>query len=213
MSIFSGELFKNGIVKVNTDRIPLNQKLIFGSVVLIFFVIKILLIPYNMVDSGDNITRVWNALWWSQKPFFVLPESGHPLWFYFMGPLIKITGELYYTPVITMTILMTIAGIYIFKTAFLIADFKTALLSYIIVTLSPAIFRLNFEPYPQQLFLASVSVMLFYLLKAFSAEKSNTYFLIAGIFGFIGCMALCNCFFAVPGFMDVNKLRGLRLAF
>ena len=101
--------------------------------------VKIYLIPYSMMDMGDSATRVWNALWWAQNPFFVKPQSGHPGWFYFMGPLIMITKEIYYTPILTMMVLMTISGIYIFKTTFILSDFRTALIAFGIFIFNPVI--------------------------------------------------------------------------
>jgi hypothetical protein len=180
----SQRLFNIKEFNLNSERISSGQKFIFWLLVIVVIVIKILIIPYNMIDTGDNATRVWNALWWANKPFFVLPESGHPLWFYFMGPLIKITGEIYYTPIISLIILMTIAGIFIFKSTLLFTNYRTALLTFIIVTLNPVIFRLNFQPYPQQLFLTSICIMLYFLLKALFNNNSRAYFAASGIFAF-----------------------------
>jgi hypothetical protein len=126
-----------------------------------------------------------NALWWAEKPFFVLPESGHPLWFYFMGPIVKMTGEIFYTPIVSMIILMTISGIFIFRSALLFTNFQTSILAFIIFILNPVIFRLNFQPYAQQLSLAAMSVMLYFILKALLGEKSLWNFVFAGMFAFI----------------------------
>src|SRR5437870_7192122 len=92
-----------------------NQTLLFWVIVLLTVIIRIILIPYNAMDMGDSATRVWNALWWARSPFIVLPLSGHPLWFYFMGTVLAITHEIFYTPAIVMILLMTVAGIYIYK--------------------------------------------------------------------------------------------------
>ncbi len=179
-----------------------NQQITFWTLLLISIILKLILIPCNMMDMGDSATRVWNALWWAQSPFFVLPESGHPFWFYFMGIILMVTQEIFYTPIITMIILMTIAGIYLFKTALLLSDFRTAIITFCIFILNPVIFRLNFEPYAQQTYLTATCVMIYYLVKAisdnslsfprkressesFQSNNSNQNFLIAGIFAFI----------------------------
>jgi hypothetical protein len=179
-----GKIFNIDNFALNSEKVELRQNLIFWSVVLISVLAKIFLVPYNMIDSGDNATSVWNAYWWAQRPFFVLPESGHPLWFYFIGLLIKITGEFYYTSIISMIFLMTISGIYIFKSALLFTDFKTSIMAFAIFTLNPIIFRLNFSRVPSSYPLASACIMIYFLLKAFFSSKSSSYFLVAGIFGF-----------------------------
>jgi len=158
---------------------------IFWLIAIVTVILKIIIIPYNMMDAGDNATRVWNALWWANNPFFVMPESGNPFWFYFMGPIIKITGEIFYTPIISMIILTTICGIFIFKSTLLLTDFKTAILSFCIVILNPVIFRLNFQPYAQTLYLTALCIMLYFLIKAFFTYNSTKYFVLAGIFAFI----------------------------
>lgn len=173
------------------------QTAIFAAVILISIAVKIYLIPFNMMDMGDSATRVWNALWWSQKPFFVLPESGHPLWFYFMGPILKISGELFYTSAVTMIILMTIACIYVFKLTLALTDFKTALFAFLIAVLNPVIFRLNFEPYAQQTYLAAACIMLYYFIKALAADKSTKYYIIAGIFSFIALASRPEAIFVI----------------
>ncbi len=109
-----------------------------------------------MIDHGEGATRTWNALWWAQHPFFVEPLSGNPGWFYFMGPLIMITREIFYTPIIVVMLSVTAAGIYIFKLALALTNYKTALTAYLLFTFCPAIFRLNYTPVPQQLYLASL---------------------------------------------------------
>lgn len=181
---FSDKLFNVRDFVLNAQEIKVSQKVVFWLIIIITVVLKILIIPYNMIDSGDNATRVWNALWWAEKPFFVMPESGNPLWFYFMGPIIKITGEIYYSPIISMIILMTIAAIFVYKATFLFTSYQAALLAYFIATLNPVIFRLNYQPYPQQLLIVSICIMLYFLLKALFGEKSVKNFAYAGIFGF-----------------------------
>lgn len=171
--------------QLKPEKLSGSQLIIFAAAIVISIAVKIYLIPFNMMDMGDSATRVWNALWWSQNPFFVLPESGHPLWFYFMGPIIKITGEFFYTSAFTMIAVMTIACIYVFKITLALTDYKTALMAFFISTLNPVIFRLNFEPYAQQTFLAASCIMLYYFIKALSPEGSTKYFIISGLFSFI----------------------------
>jgi hypothetical protein len=85
-------------IHLNTEKLSAKQQVIFWLIVLITFVVKIFLIPYNMMDMGDSATRVWNAMNWAEKPFFVEPSSGHPLWFYFMTLSLKLQERfiLYY---------------------------------------------------------------------------------------------------------------------
>ena len=149
------------------------QKLTLWLLIVITVIAKVFIIPYNMMDMGDSATRVWNALMWAQHPFFVLPESGHPLWFYMMGPMILVSKEIFYTPIITMILLMTLAGYYIFKTTLVLSDFRTALIAFAIFILNPVIFRLNFEPYSQQPYLAAACIMIFYFIKALGSENSG----------------------------------------
>jgi hypothetical protein len=182
---FINKIFNQNNFQLKPEKLTLSQNVIFWLIVIVSVILKIIIIPYNMMDAGDNATRVWNALWWANHPFFVMPESGNPLWFYFMGPIIKITGEIFYTPIISMIILMTIAGIFIFKSTLLLTDFKTALLSFCIVILNPVIFRLNFQPYAQTLYLAAACIMLYFLIKALFTDNSTKYFILAGIFAFV----------------------------
>ena len=182
---FINKIFAQDSFSLNSEKLPVKQNVTFWLIVLVTVIVKIIIIPYNMFDAGDNATRVWNALWWANNPFFVMPESGNPFWFYFMGSIIKITGEIYYTPIISMIILMTIAGIFVFRSALLLTNFKTALIAFCIVTLNPVIFRLNFQPYAQTLYLAASCIMLYFLLKALFSGKSVQNFVIAGIFAFI----------------------------
>lgn len=150
-----------------------------------------------MMDMADSATRVWNALWWSQNPFFVLPKSGHPFWFYFMGPLIMITKEIYYTPIFTMIILITVSGFFLFKTAIIIYDYKTAIICLIIFLLNPVVFRLNFEPYSQQIYLTAMCIMVYFFLKAIYSPKSQKYFIISGIFSFISLFTRPEALFPI----------------
>ena len=187
-------------ITLKQQTLSAKQYLIFAAVIAAALAMKFLLIPYNMMDMGDSATRVWNALWWAQKPFFVLPGSGHPFWFYFMGPVIMMTKEIFYTPIISMIVLVTIAGIYIFKTTLLFSDFKTALLAFIIVTLNPVIFRLNFEPYSQQTYLTAICIMLYYFIRALGAEKSARYFILAGIAAFFALFSRPEAVFVILPF-------------
>ncbi|MCI0716546.1 MAG: glycosyltransferase family 39 protein, partial [Chlorobi bacterium] len=205
------KLFSTGDFKLNPEILNKTQIITFWAVVVFTVIGKLILISYNMMDMGDSATRVWNALWWAQNPFFIMPESGHPFWFYFMGPIIMATGEIYYTSIITMIILMTIANIYIFKTTLMLSDFKTALIAFIIVTLNPVIFRLNFEPYAQQTYLASFCILVYYFIKAVSSEESKKYFIIAGIFAFIALFSRPEAIFVLAPLCvlaSLTKKRG-----
>lgn len=182
------------------EKLNLTQIAVFAAAVIISIAVKIYLIPFNMMDMGDSATRVWNALWWSQNPVFILPESGHPFWFYFMGPILKITNELYLTSAFTMIAIMTIACIYVFKLTLVLTDFKTALLAFIIVTLNPVIFRLNFEPYAQQTYLAAACIMIYYFIKALASDKSVRYFIVAGVFSFIALASRPEAIFTIVPF-------------
>jgi len=194
------KLLGAGEFTLKPEKLTAPQVTVFVAAVILSVAAKIYLIPYNMMDMGDSATRVWNALWWAQNPFFIMPESGHPLWFYFMGPIIKMTGEIYLTPAIAMIAVMTIGCIYIFKLTLILTDFKTALLSFIIVTLNPVIFRLNFEPYAQQTFLAAACIMVYYVVKALYTDKSVMYFVIAGCFSFIALASRPEAIFVLLPF-------------
>lgn len=194
--LFPG-LLSSGEFTLKPEKLSGMQMGLFAAAIIISIALKIYLIPFNMMDMGDSATRVWNALWWSQKPFFVLPESGHPLWFYFMGPILKITGELFFTSALTMIAVMTIACIYVFKMTLVLTDFKTALLAFIIASLNPVIFRLNFEPYAQQTFLAAACIMIYYFIKALASDKSVKYFIIAGLFSFIALASRPEAIFVI----------------
>ncbi len=194
------KLLSIGNFTLKPEKLSIAQISIFAAAVIISIAVKIYLIPFNMMDMGDSATRVWNALWWSQNPVFILPGSGHPLWFYFMGPILKITGELYLTSAYTMIAVMTIACIYVFKLTLALTNFKTALLAFIIVTLNPVIFRLNFEPYAQQTYLAAACIMIYYFIKAISSEKSVLYFVIAGFFSFVALSSRPEAIFIIVPF-------------
>lgn len=194
------KLLGAGEFTLKPEKLTALQISVFAAAVILSIAAKIYLIPFNMMDMGDSATRVWNALWWAQKPFFIMPESGHPFWFYFMGPIIKMTGEIYFTPAITMIAVMTIGCIYIFKITLMLTDFKTALLSFLIVTLNPVIFRLNFEPYAQQTYLAAVCIMVYYLIKALYTDKSILYFITAGFFSFIALASRPEAIFVLVPF-------------
>jgi hypothetical protein len=156
-----------------------------------------------MVD-GEAITRVWNALWWAQNPFFITPKMSHPLYFYFMGPLLYLTGEIYYTPLITVIALVTLGGIFLAKISLLITDFKTSLLTYVVFMFTPAIFRLNYDPYPYTIAPVLYVIAVYYLLKAILTPESKKYFMISGIFSFLAIfnrpeslfVIICFCFIA-----------------
>lgn len=208
---FISKIFNTGNFVPNSVKLSPVNHFVFWIIVVLSVIIKIYLIPYNMMDSGDNATRVWNALWWADNPFLVLPESGHPLWFYFMGPLIKITGEIYYTPVISMIVLMTVAGLYIFRSALLFTNFRISVLAFIIFTINPVIFRLNFQPYAQQLALAAICIMAYFILKALISEKSRINFIVAGIFAFIALASRPEVLFvmiALAFFVLLSKKPG-----
>lgn len=192
--------------KLNEVSLSPNRMIWFVFIIIITIAVKFFLIPYNMMDMGDSATRVWNAWWWAEKPFFVHPESGHPFWFYFMGSIFKITGESYYTSAITMILLMTVAGIYLFKTVMLISDFKTAILTYFVFTLNPVIFRLNFEPYSQQTYLAAACIMIYYFVRSAAGDNSKRNFIIAGIFAFVGSMSRPEAIFVLVPFCIIAFL-------
>lgn len=174
----------------------------------ISIVIKILVIPYNMMTMGDSATRVWNALWWSQEPFFVLPKSGHPFWFYFIGGLIKITGEFYYTSIITMILLMSLAGYYIFRLSMFFINFRASLFVLFIYLINPVIFRLNFEPYSQQPYLAMICISLYFIVKALLEVKPKSSFTTAGIFALLALGFRPEAIFVIVPLCIVVYLSG-----
>ena len=194
------KLLGSGTLTLKSEKLTFAQTGILAAVILISIAVKIYLIPFNMMDMGDSATRVWNAFWWAQKPFFVLPESGHPFWFYFMGTIFKLSGEMFMTSAVTMIIVMTIACIYVFKMTLILTDFKTALLAFLISVLNPVIFSLNFEPYAQQTYLAAACIMIYYFIKALASENSVKYFVIAGIFSFIALASRPEAIFVIVPF-------------
>ncbi|MEO8513536.1 MAG: hypothetical protein ABI543_08255 [Ignavibacteria bacterium] len=197
------KLFSLGEFRLNSVPLTKKQLLIFVIVLVASVIVKLLIIDYNMIDHGEGATRTWNAFWWAQNPFFVKPLSGNPGWFYLIGPLIMITNEIYYTPIIVMIFAVTLAGIYIFKITLLFAGFRTSMLAFFIFLINPVIFRLNFTPIPQQLYLASICIMIFYFIKAIAADESRQsikYFLIAGVFSFICLLFRAEGLFILLGF-------------
>ncbi|MCX7877893.1 MAG: glycosyltransferase family 39 protein [Ignavibacteria bacterium] len=178
--------FNIGRTEIKPESLSSSQHLAVIIFLALTVIIKILVIPYNMMTMGDSATRVWNALWWAQDPFFVMPVSGHPFWFYFMGSLIKVTGEFFYTSIVTMISLMTVAGYFIFRLSMLFANFRASLFALLIYLINPVIFRLNFEPYSQQPYLALICISLYYITKALLGTKSEYNFTIAGILAFLG---------------------------
>jgi hypothetical protein len=186
---FLPKIFGTGSFKLQPAVLSTQQLIIFISVLVIITIAKVLIIPYNMVDHGEGATRTRNALWWAWHPFFVEPASGNPGWFYLVGPLLMLTKEIFYTPIILMILAVTLAAVYIFKITLLFGSFRTAMLAFFIFTLNPVIFRLNFTPVPQQLYLAAMCIMIYYFIKALSFEDeklSIKYFIFSGMFSFIG---------------------------
>ena len=167
------KLFSLGNFRLNPEILSKRQMALFILCLIVSVIVKILIIDLNMIDHGEGATRTWNALWWAESPFFVEPLSGNPGWFYLIGPMIMITREIFYTPVITMILAVTIAGIYIFKITLLFGSYRTAMLAFFIYTLNPVIFRLNFTPVPQQLYLAAICIMIYYFIKAIAAEQED----------------------------------------
>ncbi len=72
------KLLGAGEFTLKSEKLTAVQVIIIAAAVILSIAAKIYLIPFNMMDMGDSATRVWNALWWAQKPFFIMPESGHP---------------------------------------------------------------------------------------------------------------------------------------
>jgi hypothetical protein len=116
-----------------------------------------------------------------------------------MGLLIKITGEFFYTSILTMIVLMTVSGIYVFKITYLVSSYRTALLAFFIFILNPVIFRLNFEPYSQQFYLMFACIMIYYLLLALQKEPRNN-FVYAGIFAFLSLASRPEALFLIIPF-------------
>ena len=68
------KLLGSGTFTLKSEKLTFAQTGILAAVILISIAVKIYLIPFNMMDMGDSATRVLNAFWLAQKPFFVLPE-------------------------------------------------------------------------------------------------------------------------------------------
>jgi hypothetical protein len=111
---------------------------------------------------------------------------------------------------------MTAASIFIFRITLLMSDFKTALLAFFIVTLNPVIFRLNFQPTAQQIYLTASCILMYFLLKALftdlpaetsaQAGKSSIHFIIAGVFGFIALATRPEALFVIAPLAIVAAL-------
>lgn len=202
--------------ELNRKSLSKEQLIIFLAVLFLTLILKFVLIPFNMIDHGEGASRTWNALWWAEKPFFIMPLSGNPGWFYFMGPLIMITREIFYTPITVMILSVTLAGVYLFRITYLISGFKNALLSYFIFTLNPVLFRLNYTPVPQQLYLASACIMIYYFLKASCSKDermSRKYFTIAGVFSFVGLTFRPEALFVIFAFCVMAAAIGKKGAY
>ncbi len=184
-SYFAG-LFDSGGVTLMPETLNAKQKTALWIFIILSVVIRIFLIPYSMHDIGDPAERVWNALWWAQHPSFVIPQNAHPLWFYIMGPIFMITKEFYYTSAYVMILLMTIGAYYVFKITLILSDFKTAMIAFSICVLNPAIFRLNFQPSSQQLYINFACIMIYFFIKAMGQPESKKYFVLSGVFAFLG---------------------------
>jgi hypothetical protein len=79
----------------------------------------------------------------------------------------------------------------------MLSDFRTALIAFFIAALNPVIFRLNFEPYSQQTYLASFCILLYYFIKAISTEDSKKNFIISGIFAFVALFSRPEAIFVL----------------
>ena len=210
------KLFNLGEFRLNTAPLSKRHLVAFILCLVVSVIIKILIIDYNMIDHGEGATRTWNALWWAQNPFFVEPLSGNPGWFYLIGPMIMITKEIFYTPIITMILAVTLAGIFIFKITLLFGNYRTAMLAFFIFTLNPVIFRLNFTPVPQQLYLAAICIMIYYFIKAVASVESREslkYFIVAGVFSFICLIFRPEGLFVLLGFCLIAPFTRKRGAY
>jgi hypothetical protein len=195
-SYFAG-LFDISSIKLIPEILNSKQKLLLWSLIVLSIIVRIFFIPYSMHDIGDPAERVWNALWWSQHPSFVIPQSAHPLWFYVMGPVFMITKEFYYTSAYVMILLMTVGAFYIFKITLILSDFKTALIAFSISILNPVIFRLNFQPSSQQIYINLACVMIYFFIKALGSPESKKFFVISGVFAFLGLSARPEALFVM----------------
>ncbi len=208
------KLFKVEGFKLNDEPLSKTQLTAFILCVLATIVIKSLVVDHNMIDHGEGATRTWNALWWAQNPFFVEPLSGNPGWFYLIGPLIQLSGNIYFMPIFTMILAMTLGGIYLFKITLLFSNYRGALLAFFIYTLHPVLFRLNFTPLPQQFYLAAICIMIFYFIKAVTSDSdklSMKYFIFAGVFSFLSLTFRPEGLFTLLSFCGlafVSRRRG-----
>ena len=200
-------LYKTGDFHLKREKLNRNQLVLFAALVLLSVILKIMLIPYNMMN-GEAVTRVWNALWWSQAPFIILPSVNHPFYYYLMGPLIYVFREIYYVPILTSITIVTISGVYLFKTSYLISDYKIALLTYFIFTFNPASFRLNFDPHPYSLTPLFYTITVYYLLRAFFESDSKRHFFIAGVFTFLASFSRPEAIFVIVCFCSIALLSG-----
>lgn len=191
------KFLSGGEFTLRSERMSIAQITIFAAAVVVSIAVKIYLIPFSVMETNIPVINVWSAYWWSKMPYFVLPESGYPVWFYVIGPLLKFSDELFFTPSVTMIILLSIASIYVFKITLMLSNFKTALLAFFIAVLNPVIFRLNFEPGKEQIFLAAVCIMIYYFIRALASDKSMIYFIIAGIFSFISLASAPEAIFVI----------------
>ncbi len=178
------DLFGTNTFYLNKEELNKNQLLLFAGIIILSIIMKIILIPYSMMH-GEAVTRVWNALWWAEDPFLLLPNMNHPLYYYLMGPIIYIFHEIYYVPIFTTILIVTVSGIFLFKITYLISNYKTALLAFFIFILNPASFRLNFDPHPYSLVPLFYTIIIYYLIQALFETNSKKYFLIAGVFTFL----------------------------
>ncbi len=208
------KLFSLNSEELNSEKLTRKQNTILIVSIAITLIIKFVLIPYNMIDHGEGATRTWNAWWWVLEPFFVEPLSGNPGWFYFVGPILMVTREVFYTPIVLMILTVTLTAYYVFKISNLIGNFNIGMLAYLIFTFNPPIFRLNFTPLPQQFYLAAMCIMIYFFIKAFAAGDSKTsfkYFIYAGVFSFIGLTFRPEGLFTIMAFCGlafVSRKKG-----
>lgn len=203
-------LFRVDDFRLNKQKLDKNRIVIFAIIVVLSIVLKIILIPYTMVH-GEAVTRIWAAWNWAQNPFFILPNLNHPFHYYLMGSIIYIFRDLYYVPLLTTITIVTLSGIFLFKTAYLLSNYRTALITYFLFTLSPAIFRLNYDPYPYSLTPLFFTITTYYLIQALFDENSRKYFILAGIFTFLASFTRPEAIFVIVCFCAValfSRKRG-----
>lgn len=199
------ELFNPGTFTLNKEKLNRNQLLLFLCIIILSIILKIILIPHNMMH-GEAVTRVWNVLWWAEDPFFILPNMNHPLYYYLMGPIIYVFREIYYVPIFTTIIIVTISGIFLFKISYLISNYRIALLAFFIFIFNPAVFRLNFDPHPYSLVPLFYTIIVYYLIRALFEENSRKYFFLAGIFTFLASFTRPEAIFVIVCFCAVAFL-------